>query len=320
MIGPSAPNGPPVPIEMAEESGFRIATFGLDPAAADQDRLERLGDAVAADLRRAVARHRADDEAAGDRHRDAPERRGGSPAGETARGREAAEEGQVGDDRDQPDERLGDEGAHDADEQRRGREDQDARVGRIIAEAGVVGRLRHAAPSGRRGRSRGRRGAGRRGAGPRGRGSAPEPSGRGASDRTASVRRGRAGGPRRRAAARTRPGALAAVDQADGALVEDLEPFGELRRRSGASSRSSGRTAAAGTGRARSRPGARPPPRSGETFEARTGIGPADGSPPPWARGASGEPCDPENIVMRYDSQSRNISHRDGVRGGRRNP
>ena len=28
MMGPSAPNGPPVPIESAEDSGFRIATFG----------------------------------------------------------------------------------------------------------------------------------------------------------------------------------------------------------------------------------------------------------------------------------------------------
>ena len=28
MIGPSAPNGPPVPIEIAEESGFRTATLG----------------------------------------------------------------------------------------------------------------------------------------------------------------------------------------------------------------------------------------------------------------------------------------------------
>src|ERR1035438_5466698 len=28
MIGPSAPNGPPVPIAMAAEIGFRIATFG----------------------------------------------------------------------------------------------------------------------------------------------------------------------------------------------------------------------------------------------------------------------------------------------------
>lgn len=27
MIGPSAPNGPPVPIESAVESGFRIATL-----------------------------------------------------------------------------------------------------------------------------------------------------------------------------------------------------------------------------------------------------------------------------------------------------
>ena len=28
MIGPSAPNGPPVPIEIAEVTGFRAATFG----------------------------------------------------------------------------------------------------------------------------------------------------------------------------------------------------------------------------------------------------------------------------------------------------
>ena len=28
MIGPSAPNGPPVPIEIAEERGFRSATCG----------------------------------------------------------------------------------------------------------------------------------------------------------------------------------------------------------------------------------------------------------------------------------------------------
>jgi len=28
MIGPSAPNGPPLPIEMAADSGFRKATRG----------------------------------------------------------------------------------------------------------------------------------------------------------------------------------------------------------------------------------------------------------------------------------------------------
>jgi len=27
MIGPSAPNGPPVPMAMADDSGFRMATF-----------------------------------------------------------------------------------------------------------------------------------------------------------------------------------------------------------------------------------------------------------------------------------------------------
>ena len=28
MIGPSAPNGPPLPIEIADDSGFKTATFG----------------------------------------------------------------------------------------------------------------------------------------------------------------------------------------------------------------------------------------------------------------------------------------------------
>jgi hypothetical protein len=28
MIGPSAPNGPPEPIEMADDRGFKTATFG----------------------------------------------------------------------------------------------------------------------------------------------------------------------------------------------------------------------------------------------------------------------------------------------------
>ena len=43
MIGPSAPNGPPEPIEMAEESGFKIASRGsgravmLDLRALGQD-------------------------------------------------------------------------------------------------------------------------------------------------------------------------------------------------------------------------------------------------------------------------------------------
>ena len=68
MIGPSAPNGPPVPIAIADDSGFRIATFSVEPRAAEQDRLDRLGDAVAADLLAAEARHQPDDQRADHRH------------------------------------------------------------------------------------------------------------------------------------------------------------------------------------------------------------------------------------------------------------
>ena len=72
MIGPSAPNGPPVPIEIADESGFRIATLASSRRRPEQDRLDRLGNAVAADLLAAVARHQADDQRAGHRHQHRP--------------------------------------------------------------------------------------------------------------------------------------------------------------------------------------------------------------------------------------------------------
>ena len=55
MMGPSAPNGPPVPMEIAEDSGFSKRHLGLDAAAPDQDRLDGFGNAVAADLLRAVS-------------------------------------------------------------------------------------------------------------------------------------------------------------------------------------------------------------------------------------------------------------------------
>ena len=86
MIGPSAPNGPPVPIEIAEETGLSTATFALQAAAADEDRLQRLGDAVAADPVGAVARHHADDEAA-DRPERGRSRPRGGPRGDTKRRR-----------------------------------------------------------------------------------------------------------------------------------------------------------------------------------------------------------------------------------------
>ena len=64
MIGPSAPNGPPVPMLMALEIGFKMARRGCDPAAVDEDPLHGLGDAVAPDLLGAEAGHQPDDQTA----------------------------------------------------------------------------------------------------------------------------------------------------------------------------------------------------------------------------------------------------------------
>ena len=72
MIGPSAPNGPPVPMEMADESGFENRHLGIDPAAPEENGLQRFGDAVAANLFRAIARHQPDDQRARHRHHHHP--------------------------------------------------------------------------------------------------------------------------------------------------------------------------------------------------------------------------------------------------------
>ena len=53
-------------MEIAEDSGLRMRDLRLDAAAGRSGCLHRLGDAVAADLLRAVARHQPDDQAADD--------------------------------------------------------------------------------------------------------------------------------------------------------------------------------------------------------------------------------------------------------------
>src|SRR6185295_19363330 len=83
------------------------ATFGLDAAAADEDRLQRLGDAMAADLLGAVARHDANHQAAYHRDQHRPEAQSVACRRHEVRG-EALVVGEVGDDRDQPDQRVGD--------------------------------------------------------------------------------------------------------------------------------------------------------------------------------------------------------------------
>ena len=72
MMGPSAPNGPPEPMEMALERGLRMRDLGLHFAAVDQDGFDGFRDAVAADALRAVSRHDSDDESAHHRHRRLP--------------------------------------------------------------------------------------------------------------------------------------------------------------------------------------------------------------------------------------------------------
>ena len=70
MMGPSAPNGPPVPMAIAAESGFRNVMPRGDAALVEEHLLHRLGDAVAADGLGAVARHHADHDPAEDRDDD----------------------------------------------------------------------------------------------------------------------------------------------------------------------------------------------------------------------------------------------------------
>ena len=121
MIGPSAPKGPPVPIEMAAEMGFRIATRG-----ATRLPLMRI-DSIASGMpcpRMRSDPYRAmhtDDEAAHHRHRDEPRtqmRRGWR----YRRQAEAAEEADVGRERDQIEQQASDDRGCRADGDRNGRD------------------------------------------------------------------------------------------------------------------------------------------------------------------------------------------------------
>ena len=110
MIGPSAPNGPPVPIAIAARKRLEKRDSRRDAALVEQHLFHRLGDAVPANRLVAVARHEADDHAADDRHEDHPpvhvgaglRRRAIFPA-------ECVMKRKVGDQPDQVDQDLGNE-------------------------------------------------------------------------------------------------------------------------------------------------------------------------------------------------------------------
>ena len=70
MMGPSAPNGPPVPIATADAERLEERHARADARAVDQDGLKRLRNAVAANFVGPIARHQADNDAAHDGHKD----------------------------------------------------------------------------------------------------------------------------------------------------------------------------------------------------------------------------------------------------------
>ena len=64
--------GPPLPIEIAEERGFEDGDLRAHSAAPDQNRFHRLRYPMVSDLFRPEPRHKADQKAAGHRHEDRP--------------------------------------------------------------------------------------------------------------------------------------------------------------------------------------------------------------------------------------------------------
>ena len=118
--------------------GLEHGDLGIHPAAADQDRLERFGNAVAADPLRAVPCHQPDDQptAHGDERAPGAQR---TRRRRRERGRQPVEVGEVREQADQTDQGEGDEGAGHADECRHGSEEDEPGVGGIVAETVVGG-------------------------------------------------------------------------------------------------------------------------------------------------------------------------------------
>ena len=134
MIGPSAPNGPPVPMLIAAEMGLRTATRGSTRLPPGEDRLDRLGHAVAADLLGAEPGHQADDEPAGD-GRQQDEQRLVVPRARRHQARvKALVEDEVGDEADQPQQRQSGDGPGGPDRHRARRDREHARAEREVAQ------------------------------------------------------------------------------------------------------------------------------------------------------------------------------------------
>src|SRR6185312_7476936 len=105
----------------------------VQPAAAEEDRLDRFGDAMAADLLAAIACHQADDQRAGHRHQGRRQAKRGLAEREVAQG-EAAEIGDIGAEADQVEQDDAAEDTGGADDDGEPGDHQHARIGGEVAE------------------------------------------------------------------------------------------------------------------------------------------------------------------------------------------
>ena len=118
MIGPSAPNGPPDPIEIADDSGFRIAKPRLHFASIDQNRFQRFRNPVPANPLGTVPRHKPDDESPAHGHQDREPAQMVSRRG-SKRGTQLSEVEEIGEEADQPQQRPCDTGSEQTDRDRK---------------------------------------------------------------------------------------------------------------------------------------------------------------------------------------------------------
>ena len=115
MMGPSAPNGPPVPIATAADVGLRSVTRAGNAALSVEHPLHYFGDAVAANCGRSVASHESNDQAADYRNDQDRERSAMSSGGLHEGERNPSVVRQIGDEPYQTHEHLRDDRAGSAD-------------------------------------------------------------------------------------------------------------------------------------------------------------------------------------------------------------
>src|SRR5215831_2937522 len=133
IMGPSAPKGPPEPIEMAADSGFKKATRGSTRLPIDEDSFDGFGNAMPADTLRSIACHEANDQGSYNRYEH--NKQAQHMAGwRHERHIPALKKEEIREQADQPEECQGDESAEHPNATGETREQQDTPGGSKISE------------------------------------------------------------------------------------------------------------------------------------------------------------------------------------------